>query len=148
MVSKRQKPASPKKKSVKRSISMDVVKTLDQDLKKDLLTFYTETLDKQEKRKRDARIELAKKVFNIKTDLVKGLGGNQSEREEMLALVSSFPASLPETDKGWSRVLGIMDRKGKKKTKKVVEFPVTTPKSKASPKKVITKSKSKSTKKK
>ena len=127
---------------------MDIVKKLDQDLKKDLLTFYTETLDKQEERKRNKLIDEARRIFNVKKNLVKGLGNNPTEREEKLALVSSFPTEEPTTPKGWSRVLGIMERGGKKKTKKVVEFPVTKPKSKASPKKVKTKSKSKTTTKK
>lgn len=127
---------------------MDIVKKLDKDLKQKLLEYYTDILDEQETRKRNQLINEARKVFNVKKNLVKGLGNNPTEREEKLALVSSFPTEEPTTPKGWSRVLGIMERKGKKKTKKVVEFPVTKPKSKASPKKVKTKSKSKTTTKK
>ena len=148
MVEGKQKTASPKKKSIKRSISMDVVKKLDKDLKQKLLEDYTDILYEQETRKRNQSIDEARRIFNVKKNLVKGLGNNPTEREEKLALVSSFPLDEPTTDKGWSRVLGIMERKGKKKTKKVVEFPATKPKSKVNPKKVKTKSKSKTTTKK
>ena len=140
--------ASEKKKVIKRKIDLDVVSSLDRDLKDKLLEFYTDTLNSQEQRKRDKLIEKAKLVFEVKKKLVKDLGNNDKEREEQLALVSSFPTELPTTEKGWSRVLGIMDRKGQKKTKRIVEFPVTKPKSKASPKKSPTKSKRKSTPKK
>ena len=62
----------------------------------------------------------------------------------MLAILSSFPSDIPTTDKGWSRVLGIIERKGKKKTKRVVEFKKDKPKSKASPKKKSVKTKTNS----
>ena len=144
MVEKKQNPASPKKKSIKRSISMDIVKKLDKDLKQKLLEYYTDILDEQETRKRNQLINEARKVFNVKKNLVKGLGNNPTEREEKLALVSSFPTEEPTTPKGWSRVLGIMERGGKKKTKRVVEFPADKRKLKTKK----TKSKSKTTTKK
>jgi len=140
--------ASEKKKVIKRKIDLYVVSSLDKDLRDGLLEFYTDTLNKQEQRKREKLIEKAKLVFETKKNLVKGLGNNDKEREEQLALVSAFPTDEPTTDKGWSRVLGIMDRKGQKKTKRVVEFTVDKPKSKASPKKSSTKSKRKPTPKK
>ena len=140
--------ASEKKKVIKRKIDLDVVSSLDRDLKDKLLEFYTDTLNEQEQRKREKLIEEAKLVFEVKKNLVKGLGNNDKEREEKLALVSSFPTELLTTDKGWSRVLGIMDRKGQKKTKRVVEFPTDKPKAKATPKKSSTKPKRKSTPKK
>jgi len=148
MVEKRNTARTDKKVTIKRRIDLDVVSSLDKDLRQELLELYTDTLVRQEERKRNHLISEARKVFEVKTNLVKGLGKNNQEREHLLALVSSFPIDEPTTEKGWSRVLGIMERKGKKKTKKVVEFPVPKSKSKASPKKVPTKPKSKSTKKK
>lgn len=133
-----------KKQSIKRKIDLDLVNNfLDPDLKQDLLIDYTTILNQQEQRNRDKKIVLAKQIFDIKNNLLKNIGKNDQEREEMLRLVSSFPTDQPETDKGWSRVLGLMERGGKSKSKRVVEFPETPKKKKASPKK---KSVSKSTK--
>ena len=47
--------ASEKKKVIKRKIDLDVVSSLDRDLKDKLLEFYTDTLNSQEQRKRDKR---------------------------------------------------------------------------------------------
>jgi len=137
--------AGDKKKVIKRKIDQDVVSSLDDDLKKTLMETYTDILIEQEQRKRDEKIELAKKVFETKKNLVKNLGSNDKEREELLALVSSFPSTEPETDKGWSRVLGIMERGGKKKNKRVVEFPASKTSKKKPVKKSPVKKKSKTT---
>ena len=60
-----------KKQSIKRSIDLDLVnKFLDPDLKKDLLTKYTNILNQQEQRNRDKKIERAKKIFNIKNNFI------------------------------------------------------------------------------
>ena len=126
---------SEKKKSIKRSIDLEEVKSLDKDLRNDLLEFYTGTLNKQEERDRNALIEHAKGIFAVKKNLVKGLGDNDAEREAALKLVSAFPTEVPTTDKGWSRVIGIIHRGGKKKNVRTVEFPADKPKSKAAPKK-------------
>tara|TARA_R110000824_G_scaffold401240_2_gene611402 strand:+ start:99 stop:524 length:426 start_codon:yes stop_codon:yes gene_type:complete len=127
------KASKEKKKVIKRKIDLNVLNSLDKDLKDNVLEFYTDKLIEQEQRNRNSQITLAKKVFNTKRTLVKDLGDNDTEREEMLVLVSSFPTTQPTTEKGWSRVLGIMDRKGSKKSKRNVEFPIS--KSKPQPKK-------------
>ena len=138
--------ASEKKKVIKRKIDQLVVISLDKDLKDRLMESYTDIVNEQEQRKRDEKIQLAKQVFETKKNLVKGLGRNDKEREELLALVSSFPTDEPTTDKGWSRVLGIMERGGKKKTKRIVEFPASKPSKKKPTIKAPSARKSKTTK--
>ena len=125
MTESKSKTTSKRKPSIKRSIDLDLVKSLDTELKQKLLVFYTNILNQQEEIKRNNLIDKAKEIFNIKNNLLKNIGDNDQQREELLKLVSSFPKDTPTTDKGWSRVIGIMDRGGKSKSKRVVEFPST-----------------------
>lgn len=145
MTESKGKTTSKRKPSIKRSIDLDLVKSLDTELKQKLLVFYTNILNQQEEIKRNNLIDKAKEIFNIKNNLLKNIGDNDQQREELLKLVSSFPKDTPTTDKGWSRVIGLMDRGGKSKSKRVVEFTETPKKKKASPKKKSVSSKSKPT---
>lgn len=135
--------AGVKKKVIKRKIDLNVVNSFDKDLKEKMLEFYTDRVNEQEKRLREKKILEAKEIFKVKKHLTKDLGNNDQERENKLALVTKFPSDEPTTEKGWSRVLGLMERGGSKKNKRVVEFPATKPKGKASPNKSSTKSKRK-----
>jgi len=139
------KASTEKKKVIKRKIDEEVVKSLDKDLKEQLLEFYTDKLIEQEERNRITKIDKAKSVFEMKRSMYPGLGDNPVEREKLLKLLLSFPTTEPTTDKGWSRVLGIMERKGDSKTKRNVEFPVSKskPKRKKSPPKPKTSTKKK-----
>jgi hypothetical protein len=145
MAPKVKKASKEKKKVIKRKIDEEVLKSLDKDLKEQLLEFYTDKLIEQEQRNRIKLIEEAKSVFEMKKSMYPGLGDNEIEREKLLKLLLAFPTEEPTTPKGWSRVLGIMDRKGDSKTKRNVEFPVykSKPKRKKSPPKPKTSTKNK-----